>query len=397
MQSNGNQAINQPGSPEAGKEQRRVTILGGLMNLLLAAVKLIAGFLGGSAVLVSDGVHSLSDLVSDAVVLLGVRLSSRPADDDHPYGHGRFETLASFILGLLLIATAVLLAVDGVEKLRQPGLTTPSGFVLWAALLSVVVKELLFRWTRAVARRTGSQLLEANAWHHRSDALSSMVALAAVGGAMIFPELALLDPLGSILVAAMIAVVGGKVIVNAARELTDEGVEEELSNQLKELVERVRGVEGVNRLCARRLGTDLLVDIAVGVDPEMNVFEAHKITDYIAAWLQKEFPQISRVFVHVEPTTEPEQLDSQRNSELREAIRSSCRSLIGVVDVGNLRLYRRASGVMVELDVVVDGQISVIEGHRVMHRVMRRLGELPGIESSMPHLTPQARLDELDD
>ena len=382
---------------EESKEQRRVPVVGGLVNLLLAAIKLVAGFVGHSAVLVSDGVHSLSDLVSDGVVLLGVRLSSRPADANHPYGHGRFETLASFILGLLLIATAVLLAVEGVGKLHQPELVAPSGFALWAALLSVIVKELLFRWTRTVARRTESRLLEANAWHHRSDALSSLVALAAVGGALIFPDLALLDPLGSILVAAMIAVVGGQVIFNAARELTDVGVEEELSDQLKEIVGQVHGVEKVNRLCARRLGTDLLVDIAVGVDAEMNVFEAHRITDYIEAWLQKKFPRISRVFVHVEPTSEPEQLDSKRNSELREAIRSSCRSLTGVVDIGNLRLYRRASGVVAELDVVVDGRISVIEGHRVMHRVMRRLGELPGIKSSMPHLTPQVRLDELDD
>ncbi len=379
------------------REQRRVTVVGGLMNLLLAAIKLAAGFVGHSAVLVSDGVHSLSDLVSDGVVLLGVRLSSRPADANHPYGHGRFETLASFILGLLLIATAVLLAVEGVDKLLEPSHAPPSWLALGAALLSVIVKEYLFRWTRAVARRTESRLLEANAWHHRSDALSSLVALAAVGGAMIFPDLALLDPLGSILVAAMIAVVGGQVIVSAARELTDVGVEEELSEQLKEVVGQVHGVEEVNRLCARRLGTDLLVDIAVGVDPEMNVFEAHQITDYIEAWLQKKFPRISRVFVHVEPASQPEQLDSKRNSELREAIRSSCRSLAGVVDVGNLRLYRRASGVVVELDVVVDGRISVIEGHRVMHRVMRRLRELPGIKSSMPHLTPQARLDELDD
>ncbi|MCK4592973.1 cation transporter, partial [bacterium] len=214
------------------RAKRRVTWVGALVNLVLAGGKFAAGFLGRSVAMVSDATHSLSDLVSDAVVLLGLRFSDRPADEGHPYGHGRFETLAAFILGLVLIGAALLVGWDGLEKIRHPAPTVPTWLAAGAAVLSLVVKEAIFRWTRAVARRTGSRIIEANAWHHRTDALSSVVALVAILGAILLPEWRFLDPVGALIVALMIGVVGFKVILGAARELTDANVEWELRERM---------------------------------------------------------------------------------------------------------------------------------------------------------------------
>ncbi|OGD78500.1 MAG: hypothetical protein A2Y64_09485, partial [Candidatus Coatesbacteria bacterium RBG_13_66_14] len=328
-------------------------------------------------------------LVSDAVVLLGIRLSDRPADEGHPFGHGRFETLAAFILGLILIGVAVLLGWEGLEKIRHPEPAVPSWIAAVAALVSIVVKEILFRWTRAVARRTGSKAVEANAWHHRSDALSSVVALVAIVGAILVPRWNFLDPVGSIIVALMIGVVGFKVILDAARELTDAGVERELRERMTELTAGVRGVRDVRRICARHMGNLTTVDLVVAVDPEMDVFQAHRVTEHIEANLHKHLPRVGRVFVHVEPLTEPERLDGERNAEIRRAVEEACASIPGLTGFHDLRLHRRASGVALDIHVELDGGLPLAEAHRVADEVRRCLEGLPGVDAVLVHLDPE--------
>ncbi|HUT98412.1 MAG TPA: cation-efflux pump [bacterium] len=368
------------------RAKRRVTWLGAGVNLILTGTKLAAGILGRSAAMVSDSVHSFSDLVSDAVVLLGIRLSDRPADEGHPFGHGRFETLAAFILGLILIGAGVLLGWEGLEKIRHPEPAVPTWLAAGAALLSIVVKEALFRWTRAVARSTGSKAVEANAWHHRSDALSSLVALAAIIGAILLPRWNFLDPVGSIIVALMIAGVGFKVILDAARELTDSGVERELRERMGELTAGVRGVGDVRRICARHMGNLTVVDLVVAVDPEMDVFQAHRITEHIEANLHKHLPRVGRVFVHVEPLTEPELLDGRRNAEIRRAVEESCRSIPGLVGFHDLRLHRRATGVALDIHVELDGGLPLADAHRVADEVRLCLEGLEGVDEVLVHL-----------
>ena len=370
-------------------DKRRVTWTGAGVNLALTGLKLTAGILGRSAAMVSDAVHSFSDLVSDAVVMLGIRLSDRPADEGHPYGHGRFETLAAFILGLILIGAAVFLGLEGLEKLRHPEPTVPTWLAAGAALLSIVVKEILFRWTRAVARRTGSKVVEANAWHHRSDALSSLVALAAIVGAILLPEWNFLDPVGSVIVALMIGVVGFRVIIDAARELTDAGVERELRERMGELTAGVKGVRDVRRICARRMGNLVTVDLVVAVDPEMDVFQAHRITEFIEASLHKNLPRLGRVFVHVEPVTEPEFLDGRRNAEIRRAVEAACGTIPGLAGFHDLRLHRRASGVALDIHVELDGGLPLAEAHRVADQVKGCLEGLEGVDEVLVHLDPE--------
>jgi cation diffusion facilitator family transporter len=375
------------------RAKRRITWAGAAVNLVLAGAKFVAGLLGRSAAMLSDAVHSLSDLVSDAVVLLGIRLSDRPPDEGHPYGHGRFETLAAFILGLVLISAAVLLGWEGLEKLRHPEPTVPTWLAAGAALVSIVVKEALFRWTRSVARSTGSKAVEANAWHHRTDALSSVVALAAVAGAILVPEWSFLDPVGSIIVALMIGVVGFRVILDAARELTDAGVERELRERMTTLAAGVRGVRDVRRICARRMGNLTVVDLVVAVDPEMDVFQAHRITEYIEANLHKHLPRLGRVFIHVEPLTEPESLDGRRNAEIRRAVEESCRAIPGLAGFHDLRLHRRASGVALDIDVELSGDLPLKRAHEVAKEVKRCLEALAGVDSVMVHLDPEGARD----
>ncbi len=375
------------------RAKRRVTWTGAGINLVLAGAKFAAGFLGRSAAMVSDAAHSLSDLVSDAIVLFGLRFSDRPADEGHPYGHGRFETLAAFILGLVLIGASLLLGWEGLEKIRYPASTVPTWLAAGAALLSLVVKEALFRWTRAVARRTGSRVIEANAWHHRTDALSSVVALAAILGAILLPESRFLDPVGSLIVALMIGGVGFKVILGAARELTDANVERELRERMTGLTADVRGVRAVRRLSARRLGNVTVVDLTVAVDPEMDVYEAHRITEYIEAKLHRRLSRLGRIFVHVEPSSEPELLDGQRNTEIRRAVEESCRSIPGLAGFHHLRLHRRASGVALDIDIELDGDLSLNKAHRVAKRVKDCLEGLAGVDSVMVHLDPEGARD----
>ncbi len=378
---------------DESRAKRRVTWAGAGVNLVLAGAKFAAGFLGRSAAMISDAAHSLSDLVSDTVVLLGLRFSDRPADEGHPYGHGRVETHAAFNLGLVLIGAALLLGWEGLEKIRQPAPTVPSWLAAAAAVLSLVVKEALFRWTRAVAHRTGSKVIEANAWHHRTDALSSVVALVAILGAILLPEWRFLDPVGSLIVALMIGGVGFKVILGAAHELTDANVERELRERMTGLAADVRGVRAVRRLCARRLGDVTVVDLTVAVDPEMDVYEAHRITEYIEAKLHHHLSRLGRVFVHVEPSKEPELLDGRRNAEIRRAVEESCRSIPGLAGFHDLRLHRRASGVALDIDIELDGDLPLNEAHRVAKTVKDCLEGIAGVDSVMVHLDPEGARD----
>ncbi len=375
------------------RAKRRVTWVGAGANLALAGVKFAAGTLGNSATLVSDAVHSLSDLITDVLVLLGVRFAARPADEEHPWGHGRIETLVGFVIGLLLIGAALLLGWRGLEGIRSPKAVEIGWLPAVAAALSLIVKEVLFRWTRAVGRRTGSTALRANAWHHRSDALSSLVALAAVTAAPLLPEWTFLDPLGSLLVSLLVLTAGVRITRDSARELIDTGVERELREKLAGHVGDVAGVHSVKRLCARHMGSNIAVDLTVNVDPEMNVFEAHRITEYIDAWLRRSQPGLGRIMIHVEPARADGELNGRRNRELRERITTAVDCVEDVLRLRGLRLYRRSDGVLVELELSLEGGSSLEAAHAVGEEVRRRVRTLKGVREVMISLRPLVATD----
>ena len=212
-------------------DAQRVTWVGAIVNLVLAVLKIIVGIFGHSAALVADGIHSLSDLASDFVVLLASKHGSQPADENHPYGHARIETAATVVLGILLMIVAVGIAWDAVERSLTPdAIIRPSMLAILVAILSLASKEWLYQYTMAVARRIHSKLLEANAWHHRSDAISSVVVLIGVAGAM--AGYAVLDAIAAFIVAMMIGHIAWQLISNSVKELVDTAVDDETQQQI---------------------------------------------------------------------------------------------------------------------------------------------------------------------
>lgn len=283
------------------KAIRRITWFGVWGNITLAAVKLVAGVVGSSQALIADAVHSLTDLVSDAAILIGVRFWSEPPDESHHYGHGRIETLVTLGIGLLLAAVALKIGYDGLSALWSGQRDQPEAIALTAAVASILVKEALYHWTLSVAHKTESAALLANAWHHRSDALSSLPVALAVGGAMIKPEAAFLDSLAAAVVGAFILHVAWKVCRPALVELSDASAPLRIQRSMPSLAKEIEGVEGIHAVRTRRFGSEIMVDLHAVVSRELTVAEAHDLCDGLRLKILEEVPEVSEVLIHIDP------------------------------------------------------------------------------------------------
>ncbi len=280
--------------------KRRVTLIGALLNLVLAVSKVIGGALAQSQALIVDGVHSLSDLASDVMVLFAARYGSLDADHNHPYGHARIETLATLAVGLVLLAVAAGFLLDAFSRLfLGDELVVPGQLALWVAMGSVVAKEVMFRATRRVAGRTGSSLILANAWHHRSDALSSLVVIVGVGGAML--GMVWFDALAAAIVALMLAWVAWKLLAGASLELVDTGLSRKELSVLAATIEGVEGVRGFQRLRTRRMGGQVLVDVQILVDAQISVAEADLLTGRVRKALIDQLPGRADITIVIRP------------------------------------------------------------------------------------------------
>ena len=287
-------------------EIARVTLAGSVVNLLLVGLKAVAGVAGHSAAMVSDAVHSLSDFVTDIVVLVFVRISARPQDEDHDYGHGKFETLATLLIGLVLAAAAVGIVVNGATKLAQwlqgEQLQAPGSIALWAALISVVVKELLYQYTRFKGRKLDSKALEANAWHHRSDALSSIGAAVGIGGAILLGDRwTVLDPLASIVVGAMLVKVAWDLLGPSFGELTDSSLPADTEKEMLEIIQSVPGVEDPHNLRTRRVGNRIAAEVHIRLDGSQSLKDAHEKASEVERRFKERFGAQSHLIVHMEP------------------------------------------------------------------------------------------------
>lgn len=287
------------------RSARRVTVVGAAVNLVLAVAKVVIGWLAHSQALIADGVHSLSDLASDAVVLLAAKHASREADREHPYGHGRIETAATVALGVALIAVGLGIAIDAGRHLLDPALlAVPGAAALAVAVASVLSKEWLYHYTVRVARALRSDMLRANAWHHRTDAVSSLVVLAGVGGAMAgFPYL---DAVAAIGVAGFIVKIGWDLAFRSVRELIDTALEPERVEAIRRAILSVDGVRSLHMLRTRRMGPDALVDVHIQVDPRLSVSEGHQIGETVRRRLIERIDEVADVTVHVDPEDDAE-------------------------------------------------------------------------------------------
>ncbi len=283
------------------RETRRVTLAGALINLLLAVAKVLFGWIAHSQSLVADGIHSLSDLLSDGLILFAARHASQAPDLDHPYGHGRFETLATLVLGILLILVAMGITWDAVERLYHPQEQLVPGYLaLVVAFVSILSKEWLYHYTMRVSRRLRSDMLRANAWHHRSDAVSSVVVLVGVGGSI--AGLPYLDAIAAAGVGLMIAHVGWELGWPAVHELADAGLEEERLQKIRQVILAVGGVQAIHMLRTRRIGgQSASVDVHVLVDPWLSVSEGHMISQMVMDQLLDDIEEVTDVTVHIDP------------------------------------------------------------------------------------------------
>jgi cation diffusion facilitator family transporter len=277
-----------------------VTLVGSVIDLLLGVAKILIGIPAHSQALIADGVHSLSDLGTDVLVLYAAKHSHRVADAEHPYGHGRIETVATVALGMALTAVAMGITYDAVRRMLDPQLLLrPEMPALIVAIISILSKEAIYHYTARVARRLRSRMLHANAWHSRSDAISSIVVVIGVGGAM--AGMPYLDAAAAVAVALMIAKIGWDLLWKSLQELIDTSLESEQVEAIRASILTVPGVEELHMLRTRRSGSDALVDVHILVEPTLSVSEGHQIGESVRARLLQDIDEVTDVTVHIDP------------------------------------------------------------------------------------------------
>ena len=284
----------------------RITWLGAFVNLLLVAVKFVAGIAGLSAAMVADAIHSLSDLATDAIVIIFVKLSNKPADSDHDYGHGKYETFATLIIGTLLAIVGIGMMWGGGEKildiLSGTMIPTPGWTAFAAGIASIVAKETIFQYTMHAARRTHSNTLAANAWHHRSDALSSVGTCAGIGGAIILGnDWVILDPLAAVVVSVIVTVSALKIMRTAVNELLEKSLPENIERDILDIVAEDPLLQNVHHLRTRAIGSIYTIDMHVRMPGDMTLSEAHRHTILLEQRLRQAYGKGTIINIHIEP------------------------------------------------------------------------------------------------
>lgn len=292
---------------ERDKKVYRVTLLGSVVNLLLLVFKFVAGVLGHSAAMIADAVHSLSDFVTDLIVIVFVKISSKPEDADHAYGHGKYETLASCIIGLALIVVGVMMGYNAVVKIvdvvrNGTELASPGIIALAAAVLSIVLKEWMFHLTRKVAREVDSPAVEANAWHHRSDALSSVGTAIGIGGAVLLgSKWAVLDPIAALVVSVFIVVQAAKILSDAIGQLMEKSLPRDVEQRICEIVYEEEGTSDIHHLRTRKIGSQISIELHVRMNGYLTLREVHDKSISIEKRLRAAFGDSTYINLHVEP------------------------------------------------------------------------------------------------
>ncbi len=330
---------------------RRVTLIGAASNVVLAIVQFIVGVIGHSQSLIADGIHSLSDLITDIFAVIGAKQASRAADDEHPYGHERMETAATVILSLVMVGAAAIIVFDATQRLFDPDrLLQPKPIVIVVAFLSVVVKESMYRYTLRAARKLRSNLLQTNAWHHRSDALSSVVVIVGVSGTL--AGLNYLDAIAAIGVAIMIARVGILQSWHALQELVDHGLDKEQIAKIQQKILTVPGVQELHMLRTRKMGGNALVDVHILVQPRLSVSEAHQISETVRARLIGEIDEVTDVTIHIDPeddTIARPSFGLRSREQIVEALHDDWRDVPEAAEIQDITLHYLDGRIFVEV------------------------------------------------
>lgn len=293
-------------SGEREKKIYRITFIGSIVNFMLLAFKFVTGVLGHSSAMIADAVHSLSDFITDVIVIVFVKIAGKPVDDDHAYGHGKYETLASVIVGIILGIVGVGLAWNGIEKtigfFKGEPIESPTYLALAAAVISIVAKESLYRYTVSAGKDLNSPALVANAWHHRSDALTSVATLIGIGGALLLgPHWSVLDPLAAVVVSGFIVKAAFSLMKPGIDELLEKSLPENQIAEIASIIGSVPGVIAFHRLRTRRIGANIAIDTHVKMDGGISLRNAHEIANEIERLLKKKYGAATYIGIHMEP------------------------------------------------------------------------------------------------
>lgn len=283
----------------------KVSITSIVGNVILSVIKLIAGILGKSNAMISDAVHSASDVFSTLVVIIGINISSKESDDGHQYGHERLECIAALLLAAILFATGIGIGYNGIEKIffsDISSLEAPTNLALGAAILSILTKEAMYWYTIIAAKKIKSNSLKADAWHHRSDAMSSIGSFVGILGAQMgFP---ILDPIASIIICLLIIKASFDIVRDSLNKLTDKACDEKTNEEMKEIILNQDGVLGLDMLKTRLFGSKIYVDVEISADGSQTLYDAHKIAEVVHDCIEKDFPDVKHCMVHVNPYQE---------------------------------------------------------------------------------------------
>ena len=333
-----------------------VTLWGVFVNLVLSIAKLAGGFFGQSQALIADGLHSLSDLASDAMVFVAAKHASEDADEEHPYGHARFETIATVALAVLLVIVGLGIAYDAITSLvTDEVIEKPDFFTLWIAAFSILSNEGLYHYTKLVGHRIRSNLLLANAWHHRSDAVSSIVVLVGIAGTQL--NMPKLDAYAAIIVALMIARIGFKLGYDSVQELVDASLEPELVDKIRSKILSHEGVRELHMLRTRRLGHHAHVDVHIQVAPRLSVSEGHHISETVETMLKDSFDTINDVTVHIDPEDDEQEARSMHlplRSELISQLKKEWSSIPELESIDDITLHYLTGEISVEASMPLD-------------------------------------------
>lgn len=288
-----------------------VTLVGSVVNIILTVFKIIAGVLGRSTAMIADGIHSLSDLLSDIVVIVFVKISTKGRDKDHDYGHGKFETFATLIISLMLMVVAANLMSGGISKIRLildgGEVSSPGMIALWAAVASIVLKEILYRYTIIQGKALNSPMMIANAWHHRSDAFSSVGSLLGIAGAIFLGDkFVILDPITGCVISIFILVMAVKMSVPAIKELLDVSLPDDVEEKIEATAKSVKGVVDLHELKTRREGPGIIMEGHLVLHSDISLKEAHNISKKVEESLRKEFGPETQISLHLEPEDDAE-------------------------------------------------------------------------------------------
>lgn len=336
---------------EPSNEATRVTLVGMWLDILLGMAKIIGGLLGNSFALVTDGIHSLTDAVSDVFVLVMARIGQAEPDTEHPWGHGRFETVGTIGMGMLFFSTAGILIFDSLKKLLNPEFPVlPAVSTMIIAVVSIASKEWVYHYTMAVAKKLNSSLLKANAWHSRSDALSSIAVAVGIGGALLgYPWM---DTLAAIFVALIIAKIGWELCLDALKELVDTQIPEQRRDQIETVIKEVAGVKGISNLRSRLSGGKVLLEISLKVPPHISVSEGHAIGTNAANALTGKFSDVSDVIFHIDAETaqvSSEQSTLPNSQVIRKTLKELWKKVLSEQEIESIHLVYGAHSIAVSI------------------------------------------------